>query len=379
MNIKALSVLTVAFMVAAFAMPFVAESCFAEEEPVPEEGGETIEPFTVTDGLGNEFTFNEPAKKIISIGSGATATVMGVGALDKIVVCDSYSKTNKADLFDPLRTKIEEGKIRANGNIYSSGLASLIADITFVSDDSTFDRENDIIIVCGSETYRGNFNAELDDSYKNVLQWNDITEYGDIVEFVKKISLVCTGGITYKAEQMEYATGYIEEKFMASHLPRAKAFYVTYSGGDYKVGNTGSLANSMILAAQGESVTVDPAKSGTTYGVGLSELTSIIEEHGEDTIVFIDNSIFVKEEYLNNVRSAVGDARIVPMEAIWNNYCIESIDGVWTMASALYPTVFEGDVPDVPPEEDDTVIFIVAGSIVAVIVGILGFSFIKRM
>ena len=48
----------------------------------------------VKDGFGTEFTFDGPVDKVISIGVGVTATVIGVGALDKIVVCDSYSKTN---------------------------------------------------------------------------------------------------------------------------------------------------------------------------------------------------------------------------------------------------------------------------------------------
>jgi len=40
----------------------------------------------VTDGIGNVITLDGPADRIITVGTGITATVIGVGALDKISV-----------------------------------------------------------------------------------------------------------------------------------------------------------------------------------------------------------------------------------------------------------------------------------------------------
>lgn len=367
MNCKSVTLLAIAMMLVAWTVPGIADDSDASS---------AIE---VTDGLGNTFTFDEPANKIISIGTGAIATVIGVGALDKLVVCDSYVKKDNDPIFDDLKEKCNNGEIRANGNLWSL-FDELKKDIIYASgDDGSFDKGSDVIILCGTEEKRSKLITELGDSYANILQWNTITEYDEVVDFVKTISLVCTGGISEKVEQMEYATRYIKDKFVAEHIPARNAFYVTYSGGDYKVGNNGSLANSMILAACGNSITIDSTKSGTTYGVGISGLTMLIKEYGSDTVVFVDNTIVSDADRLDSVRGAVGDARLVPLKPIWNNFSIESIDGVWTMACAMYPDVFEGDVPEVPPKEDNMMVFAIAGISVAVILGILGFIFIRRM
>ena len=45
---------------------------------------------TVEDGLGETFSFDGPVDSVVSIGVGVTATVIGIGALDKVVVCDLY-------------------------------------------------------------------------------------------------------------------------------------------------------------------------------------------------------------------------------------------------------------------------------------------------
>lgn len=63
---------------------------------------------------------------------------------------------------------------------------------------------------------------------------------------------------------------------------------MTFSGGEFKVGNIGSLATSMLLAAGGDAITIDPGQQGSTY---QRNLTEIIEEYGTDVVIFADNSI----------------------------------------------------------------------------------------
>ena len=62
--------------------------------------------------------------------------------------------------------------------------------------------------------------------------------------------------------------------------------------------------------------------------------------------------------------------KIVPLKPMWNNYCIESIDGVWTMACAMYPDHFEDDVPSVPEADSkDIVIYAAIGVVVVAVIG----------
>ncbi len=331
----------------------------------------------VTDGLGNGFSFDGPVDRIITIGVGTTATAIRVGALDKIVVCDSYSKSNAASIFDGLREKVEAGEIAAGGNIYSSGKAQLQTDIIDAADPATgtFDRAKDAVFVTGSDTYRANIVPFLQEKgFENILQWYDIQEYSAIIDFAETISLVSTGEVHGSIAQMEYMLDHIADTLEEKSPAKAKAFYVTYSSNTFKVGNAGSLATSMIIAAGGDAITVDASKAGTTYEANLTDL--VAENPG--VIIFADNTIMKNDGYSADLQKRVGDARIVPLQAIWNNYSIESMDGVWTMACAMYPDLFEGDVPEVPEKKSDTMLYAAVGIVIVAIVAVVAYVFMKR-
>ena len=341
-------------------------------------GSDASSTIEVKDGLGNSFSFDGPADKIITIGVGPTACAVRVGAIDKIVVCDSYSKSNTASLFDELRERIAAGEIAAGGNIYSSGKAQLQADIIDAADPETgsFDRYSDVVFVTGSDTYRANIVPFLQEKgFENILQWYDITEYAGIIDFAKTISLVSTGSVHGSIAQMENLTGEISGTLEKADREKAKAFYVTYSGSAFKVGNTGSLATSMIIAAGGDAVTVDPTKTGTTYEANLTDI--VAENPG--VIVFADNTIAGNQDRLSDLRTRIGsDVTVVPLQAIWNNYTIESMDGVWTMACAMYPDLFSGDVPEVHTEKSNVALYAGVGLVIVVIAAIAAYVFMKR-
>ena len=332
----------------------------------------------VKDGFGTEFTFDGPVDKVISIGVGVTATVIGIGALDKIVVCDSYSKTNSDTLFDPLRELIDEGKVAAGGNIYNSGKDQLWNDIVNAAEPSTgtFDREKDVVILTGSDQYRANIVPLLEEKgFRNVLQWYDIKSYEDLVDFAETISKVCMGNVVPEIDQMKYVKESITSTIASEGVDTAKAFYVTYSGGSFKVGNTGSIATSMILAAGGNAITVDSTQTATTY---VANLTKIVEEN-PDVVIFVDNTVVKDAGLMAELRKNVGDdVTLVPLKPIWNNYCLESMDGIWTMATAMYPDLFEGDVPTIPSEESDTMLYVGAAVVVVAIIAAVAFLFMRK-
>lgn len=334
-------------------------------------------PIEVTDGLGEKFVFDEPVDKVISVGTGVTATVIGVGALDKIVVCDKYSKDNKSPLFDDLRKLVSEGKIAAGGSIYFSGKDQLWNDIINAADPETgtFDIGKDAVLVTGSDQYRANIVPLLEEKgFENILQWNDIKDYDSLIEFAENISKLCRGEVVDDVRQMAYVRDTINSEIESSSVAKAKAFYVTYSSNNFKVGNTGSIATSMIIAAGGEAVSIDPSQTATTYATNITKLV----EDNPGVVVFVDDVIVKDPGHMETLRTMVGDSKLVPLESIWNNYCIESMNGLWTMASAMYPDLFEGDVPEIPENESSVTTYIVAGVVVIIIVAAVAVFLMKR-
>ena len=366
-NFKAIAILTVSVMVfASFATVF-ADSSDADSS------------ITVTDGKDIEHTFDYVPEHIATIGLGITVTAVRLGVLDKIVVADKYSNDDKYDILKEFTKKVSDGKIAAGGSIYSSGSADLKKDLINAADTEKggiFDKNKDVIFITGSDTYIVEIVDDLKKlGFKNILQWNLITEYSDIIDLVKTISLVTLGTEDKIVSQMSDLSGYIKDKL--GDREKAEAFYVsTDNNGNFKVGNTGSLANSMIIAAGGNSITVDSSKSASTYETNL---TLLVESH-PDVIIFVDNRIASDESSMNSLRSKVGsDVTMVNLEALWNNYSTESMNGVWTMACALYPDLFSGDVPYADEEsQDNTALYVGAGIVVVVIIIAAGVLFLRK-
>lgn len=332
---------------------------------------------TVTDGYGTEFTFDDEPAHVITVGKGITSTVIQLGGIDKIVVADSYSKSDTDHVFDKLRQYVSEGKIAANGNIYSSGKDQLQTDIVHAADTGdggVFNKETDPVIITGGNSYITPIKDYLvSNGFKKILMWNDITEYSKIPDFVDTISKILTGSTSDKATQMRHVSQVIADG-IEGHA-KADAFYVTYSGSVFKVGNINSLANSMIGAAGGNSVTTDDSKAKPTYEASL---TSLMESH-PNAVVFIDQSVITNNK-LDDLRTQVGDStKVVQLKALWNNYSVESMTGVWTMACAMYPDLFSGDVPTVPGKAaNNTILYLGIGLGAAVAVCIVGVMFLRR-
>ena len=332
---------------------------------------------TITDGLGKEFTFEDEPSHIVTVGKGITATAIQLGAIGKIVVADSYSFKDSNTVFDILRTYVNEGKIAAGGNIYSSGKAQLQTDIVYAADNGKFDREKDPVFITGGNSYITPIIDYLTtNGFKKVLAWNDITEYDRIADFVGTVSKIIDGSESDKVAQMRHVSEVIADGVKDKTL--REAFYVTYSGSAFKVGNVNSLANSMISAAGGKSVTTDDTKAKPTYETNL---TKLVEDH-PNAIIFIDDSIKSNQANLDSLKTAIGEDafnnRVVPLNPLWNNYSIESMNGVWTMACAMYPDTFEGDVPTVDEPKKNTAMYIGIGVGVAAVVLIAGLLFLRK-
>lgn len=374
MNGKLLTAIVTLVAVIGFAMPI---ACVDDSSAAGK--------ITVTDGKGQTITLDSVPEHLFIVGNGAVATVIDVGALDKIVVCETYAVAASASnpVFDGLKERARNGEVYANGNYYSKA-SDMEKDLLSAIGNNKFDKSKDVAIVTGTtDTAFRNIDPVLENcGVKNVLRWGAITEYNEIVNFAKQISLVCTGEVNEKVNQMNYVVKYIEDTVSNSKKDPAKGFYVTYSASNYKVGSFGSLGNMLIDTACGYSVTETAEKSSTyVYDKGsVADLTTLIANYGKDTVIFVDNSIGGTESRLQAVREAVGsDVTIVKLDSLWNNYSPECTTGVWTVACALYPDLFQGDIPTADPEKsNNTVVYVIAGVIAVGAIALVAVFFLRK-
>jgi len=333
--------------------------------------------YTVKDGTGAEFSFESAPEHIATVGTGITATAIQIGALEKIVVTDKYTKDNSSSVFKDLKDRISDGKVRANGSGWTSGQSDLLADIIYMSEKGVLDKNDDLIIITGSYSTLSSFVDNLKKlGFEKVMVWQDIKDYTEISAFVESVSKAINGEVSSYVEQMDYVAEYIAEHLEG--VEKKKGMFITFSSGDYKVGNKGSLANSMINAAGGISISEDSSKSGSTYGDKNTMASLIIAN--PDAVLFLNSSVADNQEQVNEISAMGNDSnKLVALDSLWNNYSIASMDGVWTMACALYPDIFEGDVPTVESDEEDNLMLYAGIAVAAMaIIGIVAFLIIRR-
>ncbi|MBR7124535.1 MAG: hypothetical protein IKC93_06710 [Candidatus Methanomethylophilaceae archaeon] len=332
----------------------------------------------------------------MTIGTGLTATAIELDLLDRMIVCDRYAALDNHSLFNGLRSKIGSDQIMANGSGYSTGLGSVKNDIWTMTEKIYREKGIDLegvdhldvkdiaIFMTGVPSSINELYDDLSDarlSYKHILCWDTIDSYDDLIDMVRTMSLVMKGVVDPHVDEMESIVDYIETILSGNPgMKRREAFYVTYSGGELKVGNMGSLANSMIEAAGGISITNDASMS-KTYAANIPRL---IEGHGTDMVIFVDDVLASNESSMDTLKKALGgqDVKLVRLDPLWNNYCIESMNGVWAMACAMYsdvyPDVFVGDVPVISNDyDDDIVLYTVAGLLGAAMISVLAFLYFR--
>lgn len=343
--------------------------------------------FTVKDGRGTEVKFDKPVEHIVTCGKGPTATVIQLGQLDKLVVCDSYSKTATEAVFEPLKKKIEDGSVKADGNVYSSGLTAFKTNVIDSADTEKggkFVKETDVIIltasVANNDALKTYFTGE---GFKKILVWDSITEYDQIIDFAKAMSMSLTGKVANEVKSMELVKKTISDKLETEQITTAekkvKSIYIRISSGNYALGNTNSLTTSMIDAAGGNNIAFNEGKAKPTYTVSPAELTQMRSDYEGKIVVFLDTTVTEdKQAELKNTIMGSDNTTYVILDGLWNNYSIDSKDGVWTMACAMYPDYFSGDVPTVKDTDNKNIVLYAAIGGAAAVVILIAAVFLMR-
>ncbi|MCL2032912.1 MAG: hypothetical protein FWG96_06585 [Methanomassiliicoccaceae archaeon] len=323
----------------------------------------------ITDGTGDA----EPVKYIAALGYAPALTVAMVGEIDKIIAVTTYStyEYTKDERLKDLHAKDV-------GSIYSAINNDYVLTWLLQWAEANNVDKNDIgIILTGypNAIVLGNVLSSF--GFNNVLAYNNITEWDDIIDCVKKISIMATGEISSVVEDMELVKATID-KGLEGITEKRKGLAVWYStaNGEYQVNNTGSISVSLIEAAGGINIAYNPSISGQRYG----DVTTVIQmaEANPDMVIFIAN------QSVSNFRSAAlpqnSDVTVIAVNPNWNNYAPDAAEGLWAFASALYPDLFEGDVQIIDDEQSnpDLLLYAAAGIMVTMVIIGLAYFFMRK-
>lgn len=337
--------------------------------PLNESDGATG--FTVRDGTGTEFHYDEPAERVVVQGSGAALTIADAGAMGKIVAVDRYS-TYEYTGFEKLRGMDD---VTVLDSFYGeNNHESIITELVNMVENGELSKDDTIILTSypSNETLRGKLTSDRY-GFTKVLLWmsKDITEYGQVQDFVETVSKVVTGTVPDSVNDMESKVSDVES-VVDSNRSSPKALYAWYYGNELQVGNNG-IMTSMLELCGADDIGHDPGNDAERYG----DIQTIIDLVGanRDAVVFVSDGYFKTGKTVEDFRSEVfngdGSVKIVQAGLNWNNWCPESADGLTEMASALYDPDYWNVAESVETTDNTLVIALIVLVSIACIGGIV--------
>ena len=287
----------------------------------------------ITDDNENRVDLDYLPNHIVTIGIGATMTVIGLNSVDKITVCDSYSAQLSGTGFDKLRERISEGKTFANGNITKNGIADLQRDIENAVNKHLLDKESDIIIATISNPEKLDFLK--DNGFKNILIWNvDGKSVEDIDQFIQSINSIFHGAMS-SIPHLQDIRESVDKYLKINNIPLVKAQYISYING-FKIGSSASLQAQMISIAGGDPHTYEITGITEAVDMDLSEYAKSYPE----TLFFVDSEIIDNAELMGRLLGIIGnDCKVSSYDKLWNCYSFYSIECIKTLAESMYPGI----------------------------------------
>lgn len=357
-------VLTIAILTAMIASSI----CYID---IGNSNGESNEPFYITDSNGNVIEFKQTSEHVIILGYGYALSTIDLGCEENIVGVDYYTAKY---LVEAGETQFEDLNI---GNFYNSdGCVQIATAILQMSEDGTFDLETDWIIA-PSYSYITKSGGLIDvlNEYIGEGEYNLITlvgtatSYDDVMEVIDDLGQILGADSSSILEEMEYVQYTITKTVEDNDLSGAAAIQISSSG---KVYNT-SLMTSIITEILNGVNAGNNGGTATSYSADYSAILQMAS-HYEDTVIFVDSSY----SGIADLKNYLSGYDVVVIEHQWDNICPEVTNCLWVMACALYPDYFTGDVPTVPAEEDNTLLYLGIGIAAAVIIAVVAVILIRK-
>jgi iron complex transport system substrate-binding protein len=138
------------------------------------EPTEAVQPFVLTDGLGRDITFQQPAQQIVSIAPSNTEILFAVGAGDQVVARDAFS-----DYPEEVQAVTDIGG--GWGEIDTETIISLEPDLILAAEINAPEQVQSLEDLGLTVFYLGN-PADLDGLYENLRVVAQISGHEDQVE-----------------------------------------------------------------------------------------------------------------------------------------------------------------------------------------------------
>ncbi len=361
-NWKAVAVLITAIMV----IPV----CFVDSSDAADAADTNVSSFTITDGTGRTFSFDGASERLVTPGKGTTLTVAELGCLNKVVAVDNWSMPENANderLTVPEYNPVSIGSLfYSDNNGYAAGVLSQLVDQGRLSCDDA------IILTAYTNTLVLRDLLEKT-GFTKVLVWTTIEDYDSIVDFVRAVSLIATGTLnTDLVNEMNSIKATIDNG-VSGITTKAEGVYVRYTTSDaeFTIGNTGSIAVSLIEAAGGVNVGKTDTTDQRRYGDN-SMMLQLLADH-PNAVVFLDvtwkDAGYTVADYREKFLGGDTTRTVVQLESEWNNYGPDAKEGLKVVAQSLYPSVFgENSFDEGEPTGDNNLVLYVGAACVGIIV-----------
>ena len=352
--------------------------------PTDSDDFAAAEPFTITDIQGDIISFDKPADYAVVLGVGMTLTMIELGLKDKIMGVDSYSIASYASNA-PYKDQLEG--LESYGNYYDTGgrteiLAKMVQAID--GNPSKYSGK-DIIILAPNYSYITNATGLIKEiestpgiNFKVVLLAKSGMTYDDITPFVENIGKIMGAGNTDSVvANMKLVKDEVTRIVDDNDLSGAKALHLSSIEVPAAYQDGKSILLSMVTIAGGANV----GGSGSTSTVSIT-FTGVIQiiENNPNVVIFLDagNPMSV-EDFKAKVPNIPATVTVIKLLPSYNNTCPSTSEGLWAVASALYPDHFSGPAPTVGEEpKDNTLLYAVIGVVAAVVfVGVV-FMIMRR-
>ena len=360
MNKKMSTIMVLVALIAStaiFAIPMGSES-------VDAAGG-----FTITDVEGKTVSFDGPADHVIALGLGLTLTVIELGMKDKIVGVDSYSAPDYSS--NAQYRDILEG-LTSIGNYYNAGgREQILTTIVQMIDSGKIDAKGLVIIAPNYSYIKSDTDGlikMMNDrglDFKIVLLAKSGMMFDDIVPFVKNVGkIVGASDIDRVVADMELVKTEVSKVVAEKGLSDAPAIHLT-SSSTPTIYNS-SILLSMVDIAGGKNVGSNGTTSGS-YATDYAAIVQIIEKHPNVTIFLDEGNPNTVAEFRSKIGNPTG-VTVMKMDPTFNNTSPSVSKGLWTVAGALYPEYFDGEIPSTEDDPDNMFLYLAIGIILALVV-----------
>ena len=324
-------------------------------------GTEVTSEISITDSRGTTTNLTQPSTHVAAFSAYITNTLVDIGNLSNAVIFDYYSAYAQSGI-----TEVQNHSADSFITVNTANSDMVVQRMLGMVDNGTWNKTNDVILGSGY-SYLSSVWTDLENEGFKVITFYPKT-YDDIVQVVEDIETVL-GANHSVSNQMEYVKTFINEVLTENGIinstDKVTAVYVSWSGSNFKLGNTGAVTTDFINITGGVNIAEDSSKATPSY---TADATAILQLNPD--FVLLDGNYPNTAEYFSSDVLINSDATVCKLNKSMNSYCPDAMTGLWTIACLFYPEYFNGTIPievtDNGEDSNDMAIYAVIGICIVV-------------